>query len=115
MKSLARVRKRDGRCYELALTVMLNEPGAEQFTLVHGTVRSLSYDPPLRIGHAWIELGDGRIYDPAADRYEPPKRWWKQARVQHRYGRSDVAHLVAMFAHNGPWNDEERKRALRRR
>ncbi len=36
MKSLSRVRKRKGRCYELAFKVMLKEPGAEQFTLIHG-------------------------------------------------------------------------------
>jgi hypothetical protein len=111
MKSLARVPKRDGRCYELALHVMLNEPGAERLTLVHGTVRSLRYHPPTRIGYAWIELEDGRIYAPVADRYDQPELWWRHARVEQRYSRLEVARLVARFGHNGPWTDEERARA----
>jgi hypothetical protein len=45
MKSLARVRKRSGRCYKLAGLAMLKEPDAEQLTLVHGTVCQLQ---PIR-------------------------------------------------------------------
>jgi hypothetical protein len=48
MKTLQRIRKRQGRCYELAGRVMLNEDGSETFTLVHGVVSS---------GFAWWRIG----------------------------------------------------------
>jgi hypothetical protein len=87
MKSLARVRKRQGRCYKLAALAMLNEPDAEQLTLVHGTVcravdhQMLANSPILRawinlpIGHAWIETADGRIYDPTTNCYTPANQY----------------------------------------
>jgi hypothetical protein len=68
MESLKRIRKRHHRCYELALKVMLDEPEADRFTLVHGTY---VVGGVLRTGHAWIELDDGRIYDVVSDNYEP--------------------------------------------
>jgi hypothetical protein len=54
MKSLARFRKRQGRCYELAFLVMLRESAAEQFTLVHGHVKPVP-DINQSIDHAWME------------------------------------------------------------
>jgi hypothetical protein len=41
MKSLQRIKRRHGRCYELAARAITEEPGAEQFTLVHGTAALL--------------------------------------------------------------------------
>jgi hypothetical protein len=72
MKSLKRIRKRHrrgyGRCFELAIKAVHEEPGADRFTLVHGTFALASERYP----HAWIELGDGRIYDAVTDTYERP-------------------------------------------
>jgi hypothetical protein len=66
MESLKRIPKRSRRCYELAAIVMMCEPGAERFTLVHGRTGLRGGDIPLR-KHAWIELNDGQIYDPVLD------------------------------------------------
>jgi hypothetical protein len=107
-------RKREGRCYELALRVMLN-PEAETWTLVHGSVVSLSYDPPSRIGHAWIELPDGRIYDPASDRYEAAEKWQAHAIIDQRYSRVEACRIFTVTGcHCGPWTDAERADAASR-
>jgi hypothetical protein len=83
MQALKRVRKRKGRCYELALKVMLDEPGAKCFTLVHGRVRG----PDGRLtGRAWILVDGGRVYDPVLDRYFEPAVY---ADIPYR-GRSEL-------------------------
>ena len=67
MRSLRRVRRRLHRCYELTFKVMLEEPGAEKFVLVHGYI----YIDGTAVGHAWIEIGDGRVYDAVLNRTMP--------------------------------------------
>jgi hypothetical protein len=62
VQSLKYYRKRQGRCFELAGIAMMEEPGAEKFTLVHGIIHGW-------IAHAWITLPDGRVYDPCAHAY----------------------------------------------
>jgi hypothetical protein len=103
IKSLERIRKRLGRCYELAAKVMLNEAESDRFTLIHGTVGGL--------GHAWIELGDGRIYDTTLNRYYPSGQYLKAALAVHRYSRSEVIRMVSMSCVYGPWTDDERHKA----
>ena len=101
MKCLARVRNRWKRCYELAGRAMLEEPGADRFTLVHGTIF-----PPIRIPHAWIENGDGRVYDPTDHEYFPVADYYsgqRSAVAQHRYRQHEVAQLVSQNNHYGPW------------
>ena len=109
MKSLKRIRKRQHRCFELAMKAMLDEPGADRFTLVHGNVAPGS----LRYAHAWIELGDGCIYDAVTDTYEPTDQFMAKNRavVEHRYSRLEAC-LVCGVAHVwGPWTDDERRDA----
>jgi hypothetical protein len=103
MKSLKRVRKRGGRCYELALKIMLYEPGAELFTLVHGRL-----DRPWSDGnahHAWIELNDGRVYCTTWKKYEPAdgyaRRWGAVA--DRRYTKAEAVKLMLASGHYGPW------------
>jgi len=64
MKSLAKIRKRLSRCYELAAKAMLYEPGADQWVLVHGS--GVNPDHGVRLHHAWIELNDGRVQIPTS-------------------------------------------------
>ncbi len=63
-----RVRRRQGRCYELAFKGLLAAP---EWTLVHGTVsnRSAAADQSNaeRIEHAWLER-DGQVYCPVHSR-----------------------------------------------
>jgi hypothetical protein len=100
MKSLARVRKRNGRCYELAFRVMLDEPGADGFTLIHGRVG------PAMIGHAWIDLNDGRVYDPVRDSYvqgEGYAAFMGGAVVEQRYTKHEAMQASLDARHYGPW------------
>jgi hypothetical protein len=95
MRSIARVRERAGRCYELSCRVMLEEEGAEDFILVHGRLRWMP--------HAWIELPSGTVYDAslgdayARDIYH----------ADRRYTRREVMQAVLETGHSGPWDDAE--------
>jgi hypothetical protein len=105
MKSLKRIRKRNGRCYELALKAMLDEPGGERFTLVHGRVRQ---DPTLSgaiIGHAWIETGDGMVYCPSFNRYMPLDEYMaaRSAKIERRYTMAEAMTAMGVTGHSGPW------------
>jgi hypothetical protein len=105
MQSLARVRKRAGRCFELAWRVMAYEPGAERFTLVHGGIlqhRTLSEN---MIAHAWIELDDGRVYDPVTNKYMPTGEYAARRRavVERRYDQREAMRAsVEAGGHYGP-------------
>ena len=126
MESLARVRKRQGRCYKLAGLAMLNEPDAERLTLVHGTVCRMPVDQiPASsrigcawinspIGHAWIETADGRIYDPTTNCYTPASLYVRERRATvHRcFTRAQVIRLVLATRRWGCWTDEEVRDAL---
>ena len=106
MKSLRRIHNRDGRCYELSFKVMAEEPGAENFTLVHGTVRFR--ENGFDIDHAWIEVGDGRIYDPTLDCYVTPVEFkTRRPTVQQRYLRTEMLKLADETRHFGPWNGDD--------
>jgi hypothetical protein len=109
VKSLKRIRKRQHRCFELALKAMLDEPGADRFTLVHGSVAPAS----LRYEHAWIELGDGRIYDAVTDTYEPTDQFMAENRavVEYRYSRLEACRVCGVAHVWGPWTDDERRDA----
>lgn len=105
MKILQRIRKRQGRCYELAGRVMLNEDGSEAFALVHGTANSGFAEQ--RIGHAWIELPDGVIYEPIFNEYMTGAEFNSRAKPSEcqRYTRMQTAKLLVHAGHWGPWTD----------
>jgi hypothetical protein len=107
MKTLQRVRNRLGRCYELAGRVMLHEEGSETFTLVHGIV-ALGFEG-RRIEHAWIELPDGRVYEPVLDEYVEATAFDSRAAPSEcqRYTRMQAARLIAKHTW-GPWTESER-------
>jgi hypothetical protein len=107
MKCLKRIRKRLGRCYELAFKVMLDEPGAETFALVHGYVHMHGH----ALGHAWIETGDGRVYDTGLDRYMPRDEYAAErgAVIERRYTRMKAVQLAADTGnYGGPWHTSAR-------
>ena len=113
MKSLAKIRTRLSRCYELAAKAMLYEPGADQWVLVHGS--GVNPDHGVRLHHAWIELNDGRVYHADTDVYEPTD-WFMthyQVQVEHCYSRPEAVRLMANTRNYGPWTDDERRAAER--
>jgi hypothetical protein len=107
MECLKRVRKRAGRCYELAGRVMLYEPGADGFTLVHGHLcPQVKVDPHRAYAHAWIELPNGTIYDPVLDQYIPVAVYaasWG-AVAEARYTQKKAVTLMTGRGDFGPWH-----------
>jgi hypothetical protein len=101
MECLKRVRKRLKRCYELAWIAMDEEPGAEKFTLCHGIGPR-----PLRVPHAWIETGDGRVYDPTTNAYTPIEDYTGVA--EHRYTQREALRVGCANRHFGPWHHTQR-------
>ena len=107
MKCIERFRNREGRCYELSHIVMLRAPGAERFSLVHGRVAQREGIKDVLIPHAWIELNDGRMYDPVKDNYSPVDEFaavW-HAVVERKYSRVEAMRMVVEHGHYGPWEE----------
>src|SRR5262245_40265549 len=105
MKSLARVRRRQGRAYELAAKAMTEEEGAETWLLVHGTVWNGYLG--LRMGHAWIELGGhGHVYDPVFNKYFDSREYVARyaAVPLLKYTKKEVVErILAPRSTYGPW------------
>src|SRR5262245_41510005 len=104
MKTLRRIRKRRGRCYELALKAMVHEPEAEKFTLIHGARRSVHGS---WFGHAWIETNDGHVYDPVDNTYTSAADYMTDAITERRYTKREMADACSAASHCGPWHDGE--------
>jgi hypothetical protein len=114
VKSLSQIHDRAGRCYELALTVVLNEPAGADLRLAHDW-----YTMPIGLGdrtipgavdgHAWILLLDDRVYDVIADKYFPQYEHAVRYRpiVGRVYTREEAARLASLHKHCGPWWSEE--------
>lgn len=94
-------RARLGRCYELAGRAAAF---AElDVTLVHGTIEGFG-NP--RIGHAWLVLPGGDVWEPVSDEvwdavvfdavFDPG--------VVSEYGSGEVRVLMVRFGHWGPWD-----------
>jgi hypothetical protein len=102
MKSLRRVRSRLHRCYRLAFKAVCEEPGAEKFALVHGYIRIDGH----ALGHAWVDTGDGRVYDTRLDRHIA----WDEYEAEHgavierRYPRMAALQMMLDNRSYGPWH-----------
>jgi hypothetical protein len=108
MKSLKRIRKRTGRCYELACKVMLEEPDAERFTLIHGRTGFCEGDPYPTRHHAWIDMNNGQIYDPVIDRYMTMDDYVALhgvVEIDDRYTKDEAVRMMLDTKHYGRWRD----------
>lgn len=97
---IKRIRKREGRCYELAMRGCLQAP---EWELVHGECHGRSGG---EIGHAWLEF-DGEAYCPVLDQCMPIALFVRRlGAVAHaRYSAENVRFLRVKYRHEGPWND----------
>ena len=94
---------RQGRCFELAFSAML-EPENAGAVLMHGTVIGRGGS---RIDHAWLIIEDGAaIYDPVFDRLILPTSY--NARFapeeERRYSAKEAAEEALNQGHSGPWH-----------
>lgn len=105
---LRRVRKRSGRCYELASRVVRDNADDMGLLLVHGRGRH-SVDLPF-IGHAWIRWR-AVVYDPVADVYMSEVQYMGDHDVQVTdvYTRAEACKLLLATGHHGPWTPTDRE------
>ena len=95
---IPRLRKREGRCYELAIRGCLQAP---EWKLVHGECHGHN---GIRIGTAWLEF-DNVAYCPVLDVCLPVVVFERRlgAVVHARYTADEVLFLQVRFGHAGPW------------
>ena len=94
-----RLRKRDGRCYELSFVGCREAP---EWTLIHGEV--IGPGGIGRMGHAWLEL-NGWVYDPVLDCAKTTDDYADVfcAFVFKRYTFMEANAEVCKTGHFGPW------------
>lgn len=106
--------QRKSRCFELAANAIVGQlgpallPGAGCL-LVHGSIGLLSG----RIGHAWLLLPGGRLWEPIRARvYEDRAGFyhWLAAWDEIAYGRPAAIRLLNQHGHFGPWHREPAER-----
>jgi hypothetical protein len=76
-------------------------------TLIHGCVHrgyTIASDAP-HYPHAWIELGDGRFYDPVFDSYFEAEKFIARydAVILFRYNKAEAMRISIEHGHCGPW------------
>ena len=99
-----------GTCYEDAWRFLIKE---EEGELVHGSVLSKS----RRIGHAWVELPTGYVWEPETRSYFTLEGFRTAASPieEHRYSVEEAAIMIARVGKHGPWANEERAKWLKER
>ncbi len=104
MKSLRRVRRRHGRCYELAFRAVIEAPETQDLKLVHGSA-VLNPAAGERINHAWVLLPGSRVYDPVLDQCFTERGFAERhkAVVSRVYTRMEAAQTLLENNHYGPW------------
>ncbi|MBA7656166.1 hypothetical protein ES703_64081 [subsurface metagenome] len=93
-----------GTCYEDAWRFLIKE---EEGELIHGSVESLG----RRIGHAWVELPTGYIWEPESGRFIKKADFQAMAKPQEevRYSVDEAAIMLARVGKHGPWTEQERQ------
>lgn len=88
-----------GHCYELAACKMTDHAGA---ILVHGSIQGVDLAP---IGHAWVILPNGNVWEPAGEAEYTPEgfAYLFNAREHHKYTREEAAILMLSTGHFGTW------------
>lgn len=88
------------RCYEIAYKALTDEP-EPGLLLVHGTIVQIH----ARIGHAWLILPDGRVYDPVLNRCFSGREYVGrfEAIPECTYTLEQAAQAALHHRHLGPW------------
>lgn len=103
---------RKNRCYELSAYALALGSAPADATLFHGSIDG-GPDTAGRIGHAWLRLPGGRIWEPISYRvYEPEWIQWAQARPEVGYSCADTRRMIAVSGHYGPWHDPSAHRVV---
>lgn len=98
------VDERLGRCYSLAGFALIVGNAPHDAILVHGTIHGI-FDGMERIGHAWLQLVNGDIWEPATCNIFTSTTWTIISRpcVVHQYTRYHAFCMIQSSKHWGPW------------
>lgn len=99
--------QRSHRCYELAAAAVCLGTAGSDSILIHGTI--CGPEPTaVRIGHAWVLLGNGTVWEPyLGDVFANEASWnaYAQALPEQKYGRMAALRLTLVEEHWGPWHE----------
>lgn len=100
---------RRGRCYELAGYALVFASAPEGAILVHGTIDGHEPGGVGRLGHAWLELPDGTIWEPIFGDLWRADDWtaYADARVERRYTLKQAQRKIVQTEHYGRWHDSQ--------
>jgi hypothetical protein len=100
-----------GQCYEKAGNYFLDHamhlsrlgPDAR---LVHGTVQG-PLDTHELLGHSWVDLGDGRVFDGALQKFFDKASYYTalDAKDERRYSRVEFLKHIYKQKNWGPWHE----------
>lgn len=103
---------RKNRCYELAAYALVFGAAPADALLVHGSIDG-GEGTLGRIGHAWLRLPGGRIWEPISYRlYGSEWTEWSQAQPEVSYSKATARDLIFAVGTFGPWHDESKHRVL---
>lgn len=108
-------KKRQGNCFSLAGQYVMDHKDS---VLVHGVAAFMPHLVDIPFDHAWVELADGKIWEPITEMTMTAKEWESIARPVYWSGRYEVwAGLPTRYDHQdllarvrkeetwGPWHD----------
>lgn len=110
-----------GLCYELAMGALTGWEKINRWTgdatrllpepvgIVHGTIHHRKEEH--RIGHAWVMLGDGDVWEPITGLICDTVRFHDYARAEDVMLYDTVAARTTMLRnqHYGPWHDTDER------
>jgi hypothetical protein len=94
-----------GYCYEMAFKYLATQRDEPALRLVHRTLRIVG-NP---YAHAWVELSDVWVFDPAAQRFYDREAYYRelQAEAERVYTATEAGQLALTTGHYGPWPEED--------
>lgn len=98
-----------GKCYKHAALVAMLNPGTR---LVHGVLHP-EFGPRAgtTFAHAWVDLEDGRVFDPVTQKAYAKDAYYAAFRAEERESYTEhVGRALGLVGHWGPWMPEEQAR-----
>lgn len=98
--------ERRTRCYELAAAALVFGSAPRESLLVHGSIDGHLPGGLGRIGHAWLELPSGMVWEPiTGDLYRNRGAWqhFADAQAERAFSRVHAMGLMNQHGTFGPW------------
>jgi hypothetical protein len=95
---------RKGRCYELSCYALVFGTAPPNSILVHGSIHGPD-DDMERIAHAWLELPNGKVWEPYTHSVYVNWLTFAEPREERRYTRYQAIRMVRQTGTWGAWHD----------